>query len=92
MIYGAFNTSSDGVLVAFDSLALGWQVIIIVIINIIIAIIIVITIITIITNTSSIHHHHHNNYNHHRRHQRPSLGPGLPLPVLIATVEAIARF
>ena len=26
MIYGAFNTSSDGVLVAFDSLALGWQV------------------------------------------------------------------
>ena len=29
MIYGAFNTSSDGVLVAFDSLALGWQVIII---------------------------------------------------------------
>ena len=49
MIYGAFNTSSDGVLVAFDSLALGWQVIIIVIINIIIAIIIVITIITITT-------------------------------------------
>jgi len=47
MIYGAFNTSSDGVLVAFDSLALGWQ--------------------------------------------RPSLGPGLSLPVLIATVEALAR-
>ena len=47
MIYGAFNTSSDGVLVAFDSLALGWQ--------------------------------------------RPALGPGLSLQMLIATVESLAK-
>ena len=26
MIYGAFNTNNDGVLVALDSLAMGWQV------------------------------------------------------------------
>jgi len=48
MIYGAFNTNNDGVLVALDSLAMGWQ--------------------------------------------RPSLGPGLSLPTLIATVETLARF
>ena len=35
--------------------------------------------------------HNHNHYLHDNLHQRPPLGPGLSLPVLIATVEALAR-
>ena len=84
MIYGAFNTNNDGVLVALDSLAMGWQVFffgaIIAAVVIIFILIIAIVVSFIIMNKTV------------TNSQRPSLGPGLSLPTLIATVETLARY
>ena len=84
MIYGAFNTNNDGVLVALDSLAMGWQVFFfgaIIAAVIIIFILIIAIVVSFILMNKTV-----------TNSQRPSLGPGLSLPTLIATVETLARY
>ena len=85
MIYGAFNTNNDGVLVALDSLAMGWQVFffgaIIAAAVVIIFILIIAIVVSFILMNKTV-----------TNSQRPSLGPGLSLPTLIATVETLARY